>query len=176
MIQSQSGKKVNLPYNIVMTKIYNELVITSEEKRISANDTSNLLLEERKLSKNELASDELVVDFLQTTIKFKLIPNSHGLEKRENLYTKYIDYGKIKSELQIRTRRPSDYMAVGIGTKKLKKIFNDDKIPINKRDTWPLIANGSEIVWIAGGRLNTDYYITANTTQVLEIQMANERE
>ena len=96
-------------------------------------------------------------------------------QKNENLYTKYIDYGRIKNGLQIRTRKPEDYISVGTGTKKLKKLFIDDKISKDVRDCLPLIADGDEIIWIAGGRLNTDYYVTHKTTKVLEIQMMNER-
>ena len=96
------------------------------------------------------------------------------LLKIDKIYTKYIDYGKIKNGLQIRTRRASDYIKLKGGGKKLKKLFTDDKISKAIRDTLPLIADGDEIVWIVGNRLNIDYYITEQTDEILEIKILKE--
>ncbi|SFB31890.1 tRNA(Ile)-lysidine synthase [Lentibacillus halodurans] len=55
--------------------------------------------------------------------------------------------------LHIRTRKPGDRMRwTGLsGSKKLKDIFIDAKIPLNERDTWPVITdNNDEILWLAG--------------------------
>ena len=46
----------------------------------------------------------------------------------------------------------------------------DDKIPGEERDLIPLVADGEEILWIAGGRLNERYKITAATRRVLELK------
>lgn len=171
LVNSQSGKKVNLPSNINLYKIYNQIVISRSEQvnhRLSCSESTTYEL--------PICLGKHIISWCNTTINLKLISVEEAVQKQENLYTKYIDYGKIKNSLQFRTRKPNDYMKIGVGTKKLKKIFIDDKVPTDKRESTPLIADGSEIVWIIGGRLNVDYYITANTTQVLEIQMANERE
>lgn len=46
----------------------------------------------------------------------------------------------------------------------------DDKIPGEERDLIPLVADGKEILWIAGGRINERYKITAATRRVLELK------
>ena len=76
--------------------------------------------------------------------------------------------------MQIRTRRASDYIKLKGGSKKLKKLFTDDKISKSIRDTLPLIADGHEIIWVVGKRLNIDYYITEHTNEILEIKILKE--
>src|SRR5699024_837171 len=45
--------------------------------------------------------------------------------------------------LHIRTRRPGDRMSwKGLnGSKKIKDLFIDEKIPIEKRNTWPIVTD-----------------------------------
>ncbi|SHK27282.1 tRNA(Ile)-lysidine synthase [Selenomonas ruminantium] len=54
--------------------------------------------------------------------------------------------------LVLRTRKPGDYMRLPGGCKKLKKLMIDDKVPQAERDMLPLLANGSEIIWMIGRR------------------------
>jgi tRNA(Ile)-lysidine synthase len=59
----------------------------------------------------------------------------------------------IKLPLHIRTRKPGDKMTwKGLkGSKKLKDIFIDAKIPIKERDTWPIVTDDTgEILWLIG--------------------------
>ncbi len=52
-----------------------------------------------------------------------------------------------------RTRRQGDKMWFqGVGHKSLKKIFQEDNISVKVRNKLPLIANGSEVLWIPGVR------------------------
>ncbi|RKQ33062.1 tRNA lysidine(34) synthetase TilS [Oceanobacillus halophilus] len=55
--------------------------------------------------------------------------------------------------LHIRTRKPGDRMSwKGLnGSRKLKDIFIDEKIPIDERNSWPIIVdNNGEILWLIG--------------------------
>ena len=63
------------------------------------------------------------------------------------------------------------FIKLGTGTKKLKKLFIDDKVPKLEREVVPLIASGDEIIWVIGGRLNNNYYVTEDTKQILKIQI-----
>jgi tRNA(Ile)-lysidine synthase len=59
----------------------------------------------------------------------------------------------IKLPLVIRTRRNGDRMSMkGMsGTKKLKDIFIDNKIPMQDRDNWPVVTDGDgRILWLPG--------------------------
>ena len=155
----QTGKRVSLPYNLTALRQYDNIVILKHYKEVSAEydyilQLGSNLMEEKNVS-IELIT-ELPKTFEQTT---------------QNMYTKYIDYDKIKDSLHLRTRREKDFITLHTGSKKLKKFFIDQKIPADKRSTLPLITDGNEVVWIIGNRLNTKYYVTNETTRVLKIKV-----
>lgn len=54
-------------------------------------------------------------------------------------------------QITVRSRREGDRMRLpGTGSKKLKDIFIDKKIPRSMRNVWPFITYQDEIVWMAG--------------------------
>jgi len=62
--------------------------------------------------------------------------------------TQAFNYDKVRGPLEIRNRRPGDKITLSSGTKKLQDYFTDTKTPRNQRDTTPLLADGSNILWI----------------------------
>ena len=89
----------------------------------------------------------------------------------EKTYTKWFDYDKIESTLQIRNRTPGDFIVVTSqgGKKKLKDYLINEKIPQQERDGLILLAQGQEILWIVGMRISEAYKITESTKRVLEV-------
>ncbi|WP_026487085.1 tRNA lysidine(34) synthetase TilS [Caldanaerobius polysaccharolyticus] len=87
----------------------------------------------------------------------------------KNRYRAYLDYDQIPDNLVVRSRRPGDYIIpFGMnGHKKLKEYFIDAKVPSEVRDKIPLVASGSEIVWIVGHRINGKYKVTDKTRRFL---------
>ena len=96
--------------------------------------------------------------------KFQKIP--------EKTYTKWFDYDRIKTTLQIRNRRPGDYLVVNArgGRKKLKDYLIDEKVPRKERENLVLLAADREILWIVGMRISEAYKITESTRRVLEVK------
>ncbi|MBP3887527.1 MAG: tRNA lysidine(34) synthetase TilS [Cellulosilyticum sp.] len=166
LMELQVGREIHLPYGLVVKKDYEELRLTKESRRNKEENTSFCL---------DLKEGIYHIPKAELTIEVRKCVYERINQNNENIYTKYIDYGKIKNGLQIRTRRASDYIKLKGGSKKLKKLFTDDKISKAIRDTLPLIADGDEIVWIVGNRLNIDYYITEQTDEILEIKILKER-
>ncbi|MFC4558570.1 tRNA lysidine(34) synthetase TilS [Virgibacillus kekensis] len=65
----------------------------------------------------------------------------------------YCNKASIELPLHIRTRQAGDRMRwEGLnGSKKVKDIFIDAKVPLEKRDIWPILTdNKGEILWIIG--------------------------
>ena len=65
------------------------------------------------------------------------------------------DYARITMlhpALTLRTRQPGDtYRPAGRGiTKSLRKWMNEQAVPLDRRDSLPLLADGSEVVWVCG--------------------------
>lgn len=60
---------------------------------------------------------------------------------------------RFPNQLVCRTRQQGDKMwYTGVGHKSLKKVFQEENIPIKTRDELPLIAYGAEVLWIPGVR------------------------
>ena len=55
------------------------------------------------------------------------------------------------------------------GTKKLKDIFINLKVPREERDVIPLICFDDEIAWIVGYKVSESFKITKSTKRVLKI-------
>lgn len=90
----------------------------------------------------------------------------------KNLYTKWFDYDKIKDTLSVRYRLPGDYITLkGGGRKSLKSLFIDEKIPREERSRIPLLAEGSHVLWVIGGRISEYYKVTEETERILKVQV-----
>lgn len=61
-------------------------------------------------------------------------------------------YVKDPSRVSIRTRRPGDAIRLKVGRKKLKDVFIDAKINRVLRDSWPVVVEGDEVIWVVGLR------------------------
>lgn len=85
----------------------------------------------------------------------------------------FLDYDKIKGHIVVRSRKDGDVLIpYGMtGKKKLQDYFVDMKIPLRDRKSIPLVASGSEILWIAGYRINDKYKITKNTKNILKLEL-----
>lgn len=84
-----------------------------------------------------------------TSIKAEFMKEKKSMDK----YCYYINSQQIELPLHIRTREPGDRMSwKGLnGSKKLKDIFIDLKIPKEDRDKWPIVVdNNGEIIWLIG--------------------------
>ena len=89
----------------------------------------------------------------EKTIEIRLIPE----EKGKNSYKIYnyflkdtFDFDKIKGKAVIRSRREGDRADIHGGTKTLKKLFIEEKIPAEERESVAVIADDEGILWIEG--------------------------
>ncbi len=118
------------------------------------------------------------VHFQDCTVRTELLENTDQIYEQAiqgSTYTKWFSYDTIKDgfQLQLRTRRPGDYLVVNAqgGTRKLKDYLIDQKIPQAQRDRILLIADGSHILWVMGYRISEDVKITRKDKKVIKIQM-----
>ncbi len=106
------------------------------------------------------------------SFEFSLEDWDAGKKISNCLCTKCFDYDKIKSNLRLRTREDGDYLVIdGLGhRKKLNQYFIDEKIPGYMRDRTALLADGSHILWVVGGRISSEYKVTDRTRRVLRVK------
>jgi tRNA(Ile)-lysidine synthase len=102
------------------------------------------------------------------SISMEVIDDKENIEI--NRYNALFPADKIKLPIEIRTRKMGDRMNLkGMsGTKKLKDIFIDSKVPIHYRDTWPVIADKNGwILWLPGIKKSTFEGINHSTSQYI---------
>lgn len=107
-------------------------------------------------------------------LQLRRMENEKNVNLSGNLYTKWIDCDKIERLLEWRTRRTGDYLEIrtasGRGRKSIKTLFIDEKVPLQERDHIPLLAQGSHILWVAGGRISEFCKVDSNTKHILQVE------
>ena len=91
----------------------------------------------------------------------KLSPNTHKKHENENKKP------EIRAELTEDMERISDYINLRGGRKKLRKLMIDMKIPADERNSIWLLAYGSEVLRMAGGRYAEVYRPDSSTKRLL---------
>ncbi len=109
------------------------------------------------------------------TDEFAFSIRKHALPKsfRHDPHREYIDAARVTLPLTIRTWQPGDsFVPLGMKTrKKLSDFFVDQKISRGIKGTIPVVLSGSEIVWVAGLRLDDRFKITEHTTSVYKLSI-----
>ncbi len=87
------------------------------------------------------------------------------------LNCEYFDFNQIPGSLRVRNKRNGDkIIPMGKASyKKLKEIFINEKIPLDKRNVAPVVL-ADEIMWVLGIKRASVYAITDKTEKVLKIQ------
>lgn len=132
--------QLDLQNDIVTKKEYNRVIFAKK------NSVMHLI------SKEEFVI-ESVNQWIQLseTEKIGLFVLDESVEDLNNENTLLIDENSLHLPLTIRHRQPGDRMRyVGLnGSKKIKDIFIDEKIPIKKRDeAWIVEDYSSDILWL----------------------------
>lgn len=86
----------------------------------------------------------------------------------------YLDMDAVPFPWQIRTFRAGDaFSPLGMGgTKKVKDLFIDRKIPLSIRRRIPLFFSGGTLFWVGGIMPSVSGRITGSTSSVLKVELA----
>ena len=91
-------------------------------------------------------------------------------------YTYCADYAKINKNIFVRTRQPGDtFRPAGrhVG-KTLKKYLNEAKVPVAERTLMPLLACGSQVLWLWGAGFADGLSPDDGTKQILLIRQSRQ--
>ena len=105
-------------------------------------------------------------------VEFSILPwNGGKVAKRDCV--KYFDYDKMKYKPCLRTRESGDYFIMDKEGhhKSLARYFIDAKVPSADREKQVLLADGSHIMWILGGRISEFYKVSSDTKRVLKVSV-----
>lgn len=123
--------------------------------------------------KNKFNEGKILTDSGRKFIIEIITKNEYlSLKKTDkNLIYKCLDYDKITENTIIRNRKPGDKFTQKNRKvrKSLKKLFNEKKVPIEKRNELAIIDDGDEILWIEGIGPSEKAAVSENTKKVVLI-------
>lgn len=169
LAKSGTGKAIDLPNKIYAENIYGDIYIKNKiEKEIIKYDTNEI-----KILIEELEGEKF--EFRDLEFKFSVIDNYKNAkaDTKQNKFEKYFNFDKIQKDITIRTRKDGDKLIpLGMtGSKKLKDIFINMKIPKEQREIIPLLCFDNNISWVVGVRVSDEYKITADTKKILKVKV-----
>lgn len=162
--KNSTNKKIYLPNGMIAENIYGDIYLKNKE-------VINEEYEEKEISinKNELKKGSF--EYNNYNVDFEIIKYKNNIEFSNNVLIKYFDYDNIEERLIIRKRKNGDKIVpFGMrGSKKLKDIFINLKIPVEQRDEIPIVCFDNEIAWIVGYRVSDKFKITKETKNIIKI-------
>ena len=165
--QKNSGKVVDLPNGIYAENIYGDIYIKNKKNKCNTNNKE----EKISISKDEI--NNKIVNFGQFIIEFSVTDNDqrNTVSLNQDNLVQCFDFDKINDNILIRKRINGDKIVpLGMnGTKKLKDIFIDMKIPKEERDSIPILCFGEKIAWIIGIRISEEYKVINQSKNILKV-------
>lgn len=169
LLQKGVGKQVDLPLGVMARCGYDRLVIGKKEKMASLVLQASL---NPLFIKIEVPGTYYLPE-LHKKLTFSFLDYEKNMVIPKNSCTKWFDYDRIRDTIFLRTRRSGDFMQINKegGTKLLKDIFINDKIPKEDRNHIPLLCEGEHVMWIMGGRISEAYKVTSTSKKILVVNI-----
>lgn len=158
---SKNGKMLNLPRGVFAYRRADSILFTLEEIKEDEIEYSYHVPKDGFIKIKELG---ILVDSDVITIE-----KYRSLKKDSSV--KAVDFDKIKGGITVRNRQPGDKIKLKGGTKKIKDLFIDLKIPREMRNRVPIVVDEEEVILAGEYRMNENYKIDKNTKKVLKLSI-----
>ncbi len=148
-----NGKMADLPKGIVAVKEYDKITFYKNPQpitKVAPFRLGEIVFEDKTIYINEV---------------------NQPIDLKNGLYA---DKDKIPAGAVIRTRRDSDkFTKFGGGTKSLSDYLTDKKVPLIKRDSLLLLADGSDVLAIFDLAISDKIKVDETTKTIIELQQKN---
>ncbi len=147
--KSLDGQKIDKIYQLLFTtgrlQLFGNIYVEVVKKQI------RFFFMEENESFTEIIVESLPFEFDDGLFNVKIAEFTNNSEKINNLLLdNLIDCDKIIGNICLRTRREGDKFKPSKRkvTKSLKKLFNEMNVPIEKRDSLPLLCDDMGVFWV----------------------------
>lgn len=160
LYNGHTGSILQLPHNLRIEQSYGNLIFQKSCEDIVLLGNYNFKIE---MNSTIVLPDNSIIEMKQVDKPFKIKGNNEC----------FIDGDKLTGTVHVRNRLAGDkMMPKGLnGTKKVKDIFIDRKIPAKLRDTVPLVCDERGIIWIAGVQQDSYYTIDENSKSIVYLSL-----
>lgn len=174
LMNKQVGRTLDLPYEMHAKRNY-EGIRLEKQRTYSSGEEKKAEIMQECMSELNIPGETILAD-KNLKLRCKILEKPKNLSIKDipqKIYTKWFDYGIIKSSLYIRTRQAGDTIVIDEKghQKKLKNWFVDEKIPKEVRDSQLLLAENNEILWVLGHRMSQAYQVKQSTKWILQIEV-----
>lgn len=165
--KSNTGKFTVVPREILVKNVYGNIEITRQKKNCKENIN---IIRELKFGDNNIKE-------LGIKISIRPIEDSKNVKFKSNDNIKYFNSTNVK-HISLRFRKNGDrFSPLGMkGSKKLKDIFIDLKIPREERDFIPLLCFDEDISWIIGHKISDKFKIHEGVKNIIEVSVERQEE
>lgn len=124
----------------------------------------------------DFVASEFTIDENQKDVK---VPLNLSIEKVDDMghatnRTIFVDADKLQYPLQLRKWNEGDsFFPLGMEgkSKKVAKLFKDEKLSLNEKDKIWLLCSNDQIVWVIGIRADERFKVGTQTTNILQIKL-----
>lgn len=174
LMNKQVGRTLDLPYEMHAKRNY-EGIRLEKQRTYSFGEEKKAEIMQECMAELNIPGETILAD-RDLKLRCKILEKPKNLSIKDipqKIYTKWFDYGIIKSSLYIRTRQAGDISVIDEKghQKKLKNWFVDEKIPKEVRDSQLLLAENNEILWVLGHRMSQAYQVKQSTKWILQIEV-----
>jgi len=169
---TKSGGSLDLPGGVQVRRKYGLLEFRRAEKPEGRHRSVRVPNDPGKAFNLDVSIPGTVrITSLGIGIRFrelKRVPSSLATDRRA-----YLDLDRVTFPLVVRSVKPGDRIQpLGMkGTRKLKSVFIDEKIPRELRGTIPVLADALSVLWVPGVRLSERVRIGKATKRVLSAEI-----
>lgn len=181
LLESQSGRRILLPYEIEAKISYENLIIRKCSKveketaftkqQIDINRETKIHLPDGKILTARMIKRGAVSEREWENLRKEAV-------NPKNNYTKLFDCDTIKDTLYARHPEKEDYFVINKAgnRKKLSRYFIDCKVPEEIRHESIVVAMGHEVLWLLCARRCENHKIKESTKQILIISCEGEND
>lgn len=158
------------PENIHIENVFS---ITQNGGKCSLPKNYSAVVKDKSLKVIKEGEKEKKASF-SVTISEEEVNFSNSSQNVNNLLlNNSLDCDNIIGKLVVRTRSADDKIRLrGRGcTKTLRQLYNENRIPVEKRDVWPVVADDSGVVWVCGIGVAQRCAVTKNTKRIFKIEV-----
>jgi len=164
--QAASGKRLNLPGRVTVTKRYDKLIFSLPTGRVADDgfcDVAVRLPGTTVLPRRGIALEAEIQPFEPELLE--------KVRQKNDPWTEYLDYDQVCPPLVVRSRRPGDrFWPLGApGSKKLSDFFIERKVEPDQRDRICLLCDQLGPIWVVGMRIDERVRLRRNTCTVLRL-------
>ena len=152
-------KQINLPNGIFVYRKEKKFILTTEE----------IIIEDIKFCYNIPSNGYKKIKEIGIIVETQTANINSYRGSKSNKDTKVFDLNKIKGGLVVRNKEDGDKIKLSVGSKKIKDLFIDLKIPRENRSKVPVIQDEQGILLVGDYRVSEEYKVDQTTKEVLKV-------